>query len=79
MTTATFCVCLQDEAGQGLPAQLDLRQELKDLKLSFDLAQVLALRSKLQDEMAALSAHGCPGTPAQVRCAIVYDVTYMLM
>jgi hypothetical protein len=57
---------LQDEAGQSLPAQLDLRAELKDLKLSFDLAQVLTQRSRLQEDLAALTPHGCPGTPTQV-------------
>lgn len=57
---------LQDEAGPGgLPPQVDLRSELKDLKLSFDLSQLLVLRGRLTEEAAALTPHGCPGTPPQ--------------
>lgn len=57
---------IQDESGPALPPQLDLRVEVKDVKLSFDLAQVLAARSRMQEEAAALTPHGCPGTPTQV-------------
>jgi hypothetical protein len=57
---------MQDECGGvSLPAQLDLRQELKDTKLSFELAQLLSTRSRVMDELAALTPHACPGTPTQ--------------
>jgi hypothetical protein len=56
----------QDEAGSSLPPLLDLRSELKDLKLSLDLAQDLALRARLMEDLAHLDPHGCPGTPTQV-------------
>lgn len=58
---------MQDECGGvSLPLQLDLRQELKDTKLSFELAQLLSTRSRVMDELAALTPHACPGTPTQV-------------
>jgi hypothetical protein len=57
----------QDEAGGGLPPQLDLRSEVKglDAHIAWDFSEALSKRARLQEQAASLAPHACPGTPAQ--------------